>query len=483
MRLPSFGSLLLAALLIAGCLLPGRDYRDPSGFRMDLPEGWLVKSYSGGIVTVNGPGPMVVVMPLLGRTGDCATSLRAKLAAGLAPFPGAAEVVIEPQSRGALARFRFLSGASQAVVLCAETSSRTAMLYGMSAPAGSFARHQPGMVAILRSFQFTGAPAAGAPPPMPRMTKWREPNEGAFTIPIPEGWNVQGGIQRLSNTDVRGGIRVWSADGASLIQFNDVRLEKVLVPGRQPLPPAPLGQGWRMGPHESGLQRAEWYLRQVWARELSLTGLEITARQDRRDLSTQADQIPLRMGVRGFQHLFGEVRFRATRQGRPVEGTLLGMTRMLWSPSPDLMGGNYETEIKGYLGPSGSGAILARIGGYMEGNCEYNYQWVAANRQAAQRDVQATLQQMRASADMQQRAFWDRMAAADRRAEGVGDLLSGRVRLTDGQGATYEAKAGSNYYFYDEQAGRTAGRRDDAVFGADLYPGLLVDLRPLEVVR
>lgn len=462
------------------------DYRDESGFSVNLPEGWQVRKHDGGAVTIYGPVPsqFVLVLPILGRTKDCATSLRMNLTGGWPVFPQVTELRIEPGNRSAVARFLFHNGQSRGALLCAETSSRTGMIYGIAAPAAEFALAQPVMTGILKSFRYGAAAQAKAQPAaVLRMTMWREQNEGAFTMPIPEGWHVQGGIQRLSNTDVRGGIRVWSPDGASLVQFNDVRLDKVLVPGRMGLPQTQLGAGWRMGPHQSGLQMAEWYLRQVWASELGLSGVEIVARQDRPDLSGQADQVPLRMGVRGFQHLFGEVGFRGSRNGRPVEGRLLGMTRMLWSPNPDLAGGNFETEIKGYLGPAGTGATLAAIGGYMEGHCEYNYQWVAANRQAAAQDVRNTISQMHASAELQQKAFWDRMAASDQRREAVNDVLGGRVRLTDGQGNQYEAKAGSNYYFYDVQTGHQARRPDDAVVGTDVYPAPVVDLRPLEVLR
>ena len=72
----------------------------------------------------------------------------------------------------------------------------------------------------------------------------------------------------------------------------------------------------------------------------------------------------------------------------------------------------------------------------------------------------------------------NRMAAADRRAAGVGDVLSGTVRLRDPEGNQYEAKAGSNYYYLNEQQAR--------VVGSDLpLPGTdgVIDLRPLEVIR
>ena len=159
------------------------------------------------------------------------------------------------------------------------------------------------------------------------------------------------------------------------------------------------------------------------------------------------------------------------------------MTRIMWSPTLDLMGGNFETEMKGHLGPAGSSPLLARIGGHMEANTEHNYQWIIANRQAAAADVRATLDQMRASGDRQQKDFWDRMDASGRRREGVNDVLGGSVRLNDGQGNQYEAKAGSNYYFFDEEAGRTAANPNPAVRGRDVYPSPAVDLRPLEVIR
>lgn len=479
--------LWIAAAITFTMTAMGTEYRDASGFSVNLPDGWQVQTHGGGAVTIFGQGPskFVLVLPVLGRTRDCATSLQMNLTGGWQVFPQVTNLHIEPGPRSAVARFLFHNGQARGAVLCADTSNRTGMLYAIAAPVGEFARLQPVMTGILKSFRYGGAaaPAAQHAAALPRMTRWREQNEGAFVMPIPEGWHVQGGIHRLSNTDVRGGIRVWSPDQASLIQFNDVRLDKVLVPGRMGMPQTQLAPGWRMGPHQSGLQMAEWYLRQVWASELGLSGLEVTVRQDRPELSHQADEMPRRMGVQGFQHLFGEVGFRATRNGRPVEGRLLGMTRMLWSPNQDLAGGNFETEIKGYMGPAGTGGTLAAIGSYMEGHCEYNYQWVAANRQAAAQDVQNSLNQMRASAEMQQHAFWDRMASMDQRREAVNDVLGGRVRLTDGQGNQYEAKAGSNYYFYDVQAGRTAGRPNDAVVGTDLYPAPLVDLRPLEVLR
>jgi hypothetical protein len=90
---------------------------------------------------------------------------------------------------------------------------------------------------------------------------------------------------------------------------------------------------------------------------------------------------------------------------------------------------------------------------------------------------------MQDQAAQQQQLFWDRMAASDRRRESVNDVLGGTVRLSDGAGNQYQAQAGSNYYFLDTNAARTAGKRDDAVRGNGVWPSPLVDLTPLEVIR
>jgi hypothetical protein len=81
---------------------------------------------------------------------------------------------------------------------------------------------------------------------------------------------------------------------------------------------------------------------------------------------------------------------------------------------------------------------------------------------------------MHSEAQNAQQASWDRMAAADRRSESVGYLLSGTSRLSDARGNTYEAKAGSNYYFLGTNG---------TVVGTNTWPSTTVDLQQLAVIR
>jgi len=80
----------------------------------------------------------------------------------------------------------------------------------------------------------------------------------------------------------------------------------------------------------------------------------------------------------------------------------------------------------------------------------------------------------------------DRIASADRRSAAVGDVLSGQVRLRDSEGNQYEAHAGSNYYYLNQQQSRLESNRSNAVLGTDISVPVSsgsIDLRPLEVIR
>jgi hypothetical protein len=315
---------------------------------------------------------------------------------------------------------------------------------------------------------------------------WREATEGAFVSVKPAGWRVDGGVTRLSNMDVRTGFRLSSPDGRSTIAIGDARLNSCVIPGRtsaQFLNQSP-GGGKEWCPYRTGEQAAEEYVMRVVGPEWGIANLRITGRRARPDLTAAKDRLANVAGPSNFRNATGEVTFAGTRGGVAVSGRFVGNTLLLVSPAPDLLGGNYTRDLVGYAGPVEMDGALSATVARISGSMQWNVQWVMANRAAAQRDFEAIRRSLAAQAELGQKMFEDRMAAADRRAEAVGDLLSGTVRLKDAEGNNYTARAGSNYYFYDEDAGRVAGRRDDAVVGRDLWKDSgEVDLRPLETVR
>lgn len=65
--------------------------------------------------------------------------------------------------------------------------------------------------------------AAGAPAASPvRWIPFTDPSEHAFTLEVPDGWQVQGGSRRMSAVEIRTGVTMRAPDGSMELFFGDV---------------------------------------------------------------------------------------------------------------------------------------------------------------------------------------------------------------------------------------------------------------------
>ena len=453
---------------------------DPAGFRADLPPGWQATRSGVGHIVMASPNPQLYafVRPVLNRTGACDATLRQNIT-------GATGLVIAPAGpRMATARFLFQNGQVRGAMLCAETSRRTAMLYGFAAPEREFAQQAPRLMAILRSFAFEGGSGGGggsASPIPPLSVTWQEPHEMAYTLGVPQGWRAMGGIRRLDVTHYNNGVQLMSPDGGSVIRIGDQRLSQCTVPGPGAASTPSTG-GLNYCQMQSAGQFGSAYLRMM-AQDFGWRNGQVTGVQDRPDLAQRAQALPASFGLRTAVSM-AEIRFQANWNGNPVAGALLATTTMFYSvQGQNFILGTQSFEVAGFAGPASQLGMLARLTGAIRASQRINPVWWSQTQKINQQIAEHTLATLRAEAAHQQETSWNRMASADARAESTGHLLRGTVELSDGQGNRYQAKAGSNYYFLDTEAAKTVGRPDDAVRGGDVWPSPMVDLRPLEVVR
>lgn len=486
---------LTLCLLIASCEGAGSwstaPYQDPDGFSLNLPSNWKVQKLANGHVVMTSPNPseFALILPLLGRTANCATSLRNAFAHGWKSFPAAEAPQIETPRPGiATASFQFQKGQSRGAVLCAETGPRSAMLYAIAAPAAQFDTDRRALLALLQSFRY-GNPQKQQPqtPSGLPLEPWREQSESAYTTVKPTGWRAQGGVVRISNNDVRTGYLFTSPDATSHILWSDVRLNTCVVPGRfsQQFTNQSPGAGKDWCSYRTGEQVAENYALRVVTPEWNIQNLLIVSKKPRPDLTQSADRLAGSLGSSNFRNAFGEVEFTGTQNGQPVTGKLIANTLMLLSPNPDLTAGSYQQDIAGFAGPTGTEADLQSAINKMHTSVQWNIPWVMANRAAGTRDTQMVINHLREQSRLGQQMFEERMAASDRRREGVNDILGNRVRLRDENGNQYEAKAGSNYYYLHEQEALKVSNPNDAVIGADIQQDRhgAIDLSPLEIIR
>ena len=488
----NFAALLVSVIACFAVDALAVEYRDPAGFRVDLPKGWQVAKSDGGHIVIASPNPQkyVFLQMLPRRTADCAGTLRQTLGAGANNAARVEDLQVAPAGpRMAMARFVFQNRQARGATLCAEISAQSAMLYGISAPVDEYDRESPMLVAILKSFSFlpTVTPARGsaAPVSMPPLIPWREPSELAYTIGVPQGWQAAGGIRRQDATHYRTGVQMTSADGGSLIRFGDQRLDSCTVPGpgMAGLPPA---QGtMQYCQPQSAAQFVVDYLQRALVQDLRITNVRLAGPFERTDLAqrAQANTLPgLRVG-----YSVAELHFGGQRNGAPVAGSVLATVTLFYaSPGQNFIAATQSYKLTGFVGPAGQFESLARLTGAVEASMRINPVWWSETQRINREIAERTLATMQAEAAHQQQAFWDRMAASDQRREAINDILGGTVRLNNvsaGGGQPYQAKAGSNYYFLDREAARTAGRPEDAVVGTDVWPSSTVDLTPLEVIR
>ena len=474
--------------------LSSAEYHHPSGFKVNLPQGWRAESGKGGLVMLSSQDmrEVAVVQPIFDRRESCTGILRKYLASGTAQVE-----ISAAGPRLARATYAWHNGADKGSMLCAEIGPRTGMLYGISAPAGSFGEKAGMLTAILQSFSFearrTNQSGGGGAPAMPQLRAWREPNEGAYTMGVPVGWSVSGGINRQGLATGYRVQTIMSSPNGSFIRGGDYRFESscaILGSASYNLPGVAAWARQHPCPMENGTQFGQRYT-QALAGELGLSNASIVSITPMRELERIAMEktAALRQNVS-----IAEVRFQGSRGGVPFAGLVLATVKILPGSDPSLAPGQKSLDVTAFAGPASDFDMLARLTGEVMASGRVDLNWFMQEQRTTITAGRQIVESIHATAAKQQQAFWDRISTpksgqgngvhgTEGRSLAVGNLLAGQNTVSDGNGHELQAQAGSNFYFRDENLARTAGRPEDAIVGRDSWPSSMVDLTPLQVIR
>ena len=85
---------------------------------------------------------------------------------------------------------------------------------------------------IFASFRLTGAAAGTATVAALRYMRWMDPKEGAFSLEVPAGWAVSGGLARYAAVDTRVGITILSPDKNVSLLIGDSTIGTFIVPNQ-----------------------------------------------------------------------------------------------------------------------------------------------------------------------------------------------------------------------------------------------------------
>jgi hypothetical protein len=359
-------------------------------------------------------------------------------------------------------RFQGPAGVTRANLLLA-LAGPTGTLMAAVAPEAEFQQALPELVAILKSFSFTGGQsssgAAAAPSPRPnlRYTQVVDSAQNAFSLEMPQGWRNQAQMVQPDVTDLRPEIVSQSPQGDATVSIGDRNVGGFLAPNQTMM---------SLGNQEGQMTGGKIILRYlpgaqfgVWWLPRKFSGLRVLSQRDRPDYAKKWMEAQYRFGNpnRGQMHS-GEIEF----EWRGQTGFALITTEVLANQVATLW---YAKELIAVVAAPQQVPAAYQAIGHMLGTIRYNPRWVMETMRITAEAAQRQLEYIRYSAQLQQQTLNYRWEILDRQQRVRGDLIRNQVRLRDPDtGEEFTTTAGSNFYYRPRD-----WRDNDKAIGTDQY--------------
>jgi hypothetical protein len=170
--------------------------------------------------------------------------------------------------------------------------------------------------------------------PIILFTAWSDPNEGGFSLNVPEGWQVSGATTRTSDLDPHQVLRASSPDGAMQILLGDPNLIPRVGPSPlleyggihegQTIPSDAAGR-LLVASYQNGEQFAESYIQDILCPRAQITS-SATLQDASRKLYEQALGYGRATGAAAVEAWVGEASFSCDRQSGYVRASTVSGT-------------------------------------------------------------------------------------------------------------------------------------------------------------
>lgn len=463
----------------------------PSGFTLEHPRDWQVRRDDGtGRIDLTGrDGEAAVIWPLMAQPQAAAGTFDAATAAALLGqmagrlWPDARWQQPEPLGPGAI-RIRGARGdapATAALTWVASPRAVAAFVWGTSAPEADGAALADVFARIFSSFRLAGEPAAAAGAPRLRYVPWRDPNEQAFTLQVPQGWQVGGGLARYAAVDTRVGVEATSADGAIRVTIGDPSLPPFTEPS-QMLAMAGFPEGSWYSPGYGVQMQVLRYLagRDFVARYVQenlgqlCEAVSIEQLSDRDDAVRAINAVYAQYGTLGVivNLSAGEAHFTCRRPNGPARGYTFAATQSTRGYGTGLW--NVE-HLYGFLASPERAAEAQQALTRMIGSFELDPQWVSMQQHLTAQVSHIVTQTNSQISDLIVRGFEERSAVYDEIARRRSNATLGLQDVIDeATGQPYRVESGSSYYWIDHRGN---------IVGTDTYTLPGIDFRELLRLR
>lgn len=447
--------------------------QDPMGFSVAAPEGWMVRSDSkSGRVKIQGSaGESIVIWPVFISAADGGGGILnpggvATLARRLAVKVRPDVSWSPPQPAGPTAVRLMSSSGDQAIVsIFTWTPSQRGIVgysYTIEASAAHYSSLEETFTNILASFRITGAENEQNPKAAINYVRWNDPRENAFSLEVPTGWQISGGMLRFASTDIRWSVKAVSNDGGINIRFGDTDIPTF----SKPTPISSMsgltegswyspGYGVKMmiSRYLTGKAFATQYVRTKVAR--SCPGLSITESRDITEAARTQSHIS--------DITAGDVYFTCRGNAGILTGHYIAVTQQfktspgLWSMS--LLLGNVAAPEN----VSQAESVMNHMFTTLQENPEWHLMQSKINGDTA-RIVHKTDQEL---TKIQADGFWGNQAIKDGMSRPRSNAMLGLEDVEDTvTGQHFRVESGSNYYHINHQ-GTIVGTDTDTSPGTD----------------
>lgn len=348
-------------------------------------------------------------------------------------------------------------------------SGRSAgFVYFISGPQQQLRTNENVYLEILKSFRVQGSGRQGASNQSGtnlQYQKWQDPVEQAFTIEVPQGWQVSGGLVRRSAVDVTKSVQVVSPDRQIQLFIGDGNIPVYTEPN-QILQMSGFTEGSWYSPgygaqmmvmrYRPGVTFAAEYVQNRFARQYAQ--FQITGSRDLPDASQAINQIYQQNGVYGVQQQLstGEVQFRCSDGGRQYNGYTFAGTALTSAPQ-------YSTSIwqvdylYGYLADSDRRVEAEKALAHVVGSLQMNPSWLQMQQGITGNVSQIVTKTNQYVSNIINQSYEAQQRSQDEMARRYSNYIRGMEDVRDpNTGETYKVESSSEYYWIDA-AGNIVG--------------------------
>jgi len=466
------GLFVLSSLLVscsaadAAAQAGWKSHQDPSGFQVNLPEGWTSEGGNDGHALIHNADRTVLVLvqpfkpnvpmdssPEMTMTSFIDEDLRRYCSK---EFPneqlsGLSKLSSNPIEWLAHIAYNSKGTPGQATLLYAtDVQLQTGMIYAIAAPAKIFADKKGALIQVLKSFKYGNPTAPGSTysaPPSGGLTfkSWTDPVEGRFTTQVPVGWKVYGGAYRFAPIDIRTQDGVVSPDGQIQIQYGEAKLTTFVPPG-----PSSQMRGLREGQQyqvngvtytvlhylkgtEFSEQYADSKLKKLHP------GLTVTGTKERPDLE---EKIDAKLGGQGHISI-GETDFTYTANGQTMQGASMAATL----PIGQGLGSVWLAIPSFITAPADKMDEAWKVWTHLIDDSVDSPEWTQKQSQITAQFNQLIMANHEAAMQQLHDEYEKASARLSENFRGWDNVINGTVDVRDSSGAAFNVEAGHNYYW------------------------------------